>query len=166
MGYDGLTQSVDRNCGSPGLPNHMSVKPGDKYIFSNSGDGSRMLSLGWSGLEPWGVWSNGKSSMLNFKYEQPLSTDQTVTFVANIFAPKDMSQEVIFILNGQKIHSQVLNANASGQSIKVVIPSELVNNRAGIVELQLSYSNPISPKELNLSADDRILAFGLIEVKF
>jgi hypothetical protein len=162
----GLTQSVDTNCGLPGLPNHMSVKPGDRYFFSNSGDGSRMLGSGWSGRESWGVWSNGKSSILKFKYEQLLNTEQTVTFVANIFAAKDKSQEVVFILNGQKIHSQVLSTNTSGQSIKVVIPSELVNNRAGIVELQLSYSNPVSPKELNLSSDDRILAFGLIEVKF
>ena len=125
-----------------------------------------MLSSGWSGLESWGVWSNDKNSVLKFKFEQPLIKDQVVTFVGNIFAPKDMSQEIVFVLNGQEIHSQVLSGNISGQSIKVVIPSELVNDRSGVVELQLKYSSPISPKELNLSTDDRSLAFGLIEIKF
>jgi hypothetical protein len=162
----GLKQSEDKNCGSPGLPNYMSVKPGERYNFSISGDGSRMLSSGWSGLEAWGVWSNDKNSVLKFKFEQPLIKDQVVTFVGNIFAPKDMSQEIVFVLNGQEIHSQVLSGNIGSQSIRVVIPSELVNDRSGIVELQLKYSSPISPKELNISTDDRSLAFGLIEIKF
>jgi hypothetical protein len=162
----GLKQSEDKNCGSPSLPNYMSVKPGASYNFSISGDGSRMLSSGWSGLEAWGVWSNDKNSVLKFKFEQPLIKDQVVTFVGNIFAPKDMSQEIVFVLNGQEIHSQVLSGNISGQSIRVVIPSELINDRSGVVELLLKYSSPVSPKELNLSTDDRSLAFGLIEIKF
>ena len=77
-----------------------------------------------------------------------------------------MSQEIVFVLNGQEIHSQVLSGNISSQSIRVVIPSELVNARSGVVELQLKYSSPVSPKELKLSTDDRSLAFGLIEIKF
>ncbi len=158
----GLAQSEDKTCGVPGKVNYFKVKNQEKFTFSSFIDRNRVLGMGWSVPEDWGIWSEGPTSSLKFQFTDTLSKKETLVLIGSIFLDENIGQEISFVINEKTVLVQKLENNDKLHTFKIDLPIDLINNNDGVVELLLKYKHPISPKQLNLSGDTRELAFGLI----
>ena len=141
------------------------ASPGIKYSFSNTSGGLNGLHAGWSEPEAWGVWSIGKSSTLKFVYPKQVDKEQSIIFEGIQFPNGTYNQRLDIKANGIRIGTHSFSKTSEIESFRITIPAYLVNERSGVVSVTLSYSNPVSPKSLSSSNDDRVLAFGLVSVR-
>lgn len=147
-------------------PSTLRASSGIKYSFANTGDGVDGLYAGWSEPEAWGVWSSGKTSTIEFVYPKQVNKDQFITFEGIQFPDGTNDQRLDIRANGIRVGTYSFSETSRIDSFRVMIPAYLVNERNGVVSVTISYSNPVSPKSLNLSTDDRVIAFGLVSVRF
>jgi len=108
------------------------------------------LLSGWNAIEPWGVWSQGKTSNICFVILE--KTDLTLRFDFDLFpSPTRFNVEV----NGFKIESY-----ESIGRCEIIIPvkKEYLTEKDGEfpVNIQFNIENPLSP-----SRDKRIIGIGL-----
>ena len=126
-------------------------KISDEYVFS------------MGKAESWGRWSlNGVSELM-----LPVSeTDKDLKLVFNVrvFAlNKITNQSVRIFVNGTYITDWCFTAGKPLPKTEFVVPKNILN-KSGI-KIRFEYSNPMSPKELGLSADSRCLAIGFESFK-
>ena len=117
---------------------------------------------GWQ-LDPeeWGIWSQGASSELYFRI--PAGTRLRLISIKGrpFLAPNQgiKSQRVEIFVDSVQVASHTLTED---RMFDIKIPVDTV--AAPMLRIRLEYSNPKAPVELGLSLDDRILAFGLVQL--
>jgi hypothetical protein len=119
------------------------------------------LSFGWSGQEPWGVWSEAPRTELLF----PAPGDvRSVTVDANVFVPTGHTQRITILLNGTPVHREVLAGNAA--TIDIPLSEELRQrvNEDGYIAMRFRLPDTISPRDAGVSGDHRRIALGLKSV--
>ncbi|MGK9252802.1 DUF7024 domain-containing protein [Paenibacillus humicus] len=120
-----------------------------------------MFISGWNSEEEWGRWSEGRESKINLSLVEQPQNDSTLTFSANIFAPLE-NLKFNAKVNGEV--NQEFSFNAGYHKFSLKIPRENIiknNNKLSIV---FEINNPISPKEANVSNDERNIGIGLIDI--
>jgi hypothetical protein len=160
----GLTQSKDGSCGVFALPEVFEIRIPSSIDFSSGGNGANTLVSGWSSPEAWGIWSEGKESVLRFKVIQALRADLNVTLSGSPFESPTGVQEVEIVVNGQLVSKISTPSRSSKTSFNFSVPKELISRNDNRVELLIKVSNPTSPLELGISNDPRKLGFGLVSV--
>ena len=137
------------------------VKLGQKIIFSPEGQGRAFIQLpGWSFIEPWGVWSDGKIASLAF----PLSPDLqhralTLDLMLRPFISSVLPvQKIEFWVNGQLLKTESLNFP---EAKKVILDIPALLNKQDILKINLRLPDAMSPKALGLGNDTRRLAVGI-----
>ena len=126
-------------------------------IVGNKQSFSAFFETGWSIIEAWGRWSEGKRSVLHLNLSEVPDSDLLVTFDANIFA-KD---ELIFSVsvNGAAVGN--FSLPGGGQIFSVSVPKNNVIEADGELKIVFDIQNPESPADVGLSADPRKLGIGL-----
>ncbi|PKL06572.1 MAG: hypothetical protein CVV53_03575 [Spirochaetae bacterium HGW-Spirochaetae-9] len=137
----------------------ISFKKGD----GQSDEGQNYLTEGFSGIEPWGVWSEGRSSTMSFSVD---SKDLvSFSFQVQPFLPKaGLSLSVTVKMNGTKLDvwefksGEAVPVNKTLTIQKAMLPAD------GRLALRFEYSVTNSPVGLGMSSDSRQLALGFISV--
>lgn len=127
---------------------------------SHRGDTS-VLGSGWSGPEPWGVWSNSQSGRLSLgaasldyaKMKAPLLLITGRLYIT----PKAPTQRINVLVNGKPALGVVVNYPQTKVTLAVPLPPGTDEAQ----ELEIQTPDAISPAQLGYSGDARALAFGL-----
>lgn len=113
---------------------------------------------GWSNLEPWGVWSNGKFSEILI-YAGESSNLYEVTFQIKGYTPtEDPVRKVKITANGRLIGELDLSDETETQNYTFQFNTKPDEE---FIYFGLLISNPISPYELDRGYDVRRLGIGL-----
>lgn len=158
---------------APEKPSYFSVKPEDLARLApvlNAGtmigpDAIRQfLSSGWSGDEPWGVWSEGAHSTLRFRATSDIPSGSSLRILATGFWAGDHQRlKITSHVNGSDELEFTFSADqAQPLSINLPLP-ELKSDDP--VTIDLYYEEPVSPAELGISPDRRKLAIGIVELE-
>ena len=149
---------------------YVTAKNGDALIGRGSSlnfaidwqDRHKFIKEGWSGRESWGgIWSNGPKAVIKL----PLSESVSLIEVnAQAFVtPKNSNQIIKVSINGIPQPQFTLSKFHNNQFIIPIPQSE--REKRGI-EIEFSFPNAVSPKQLGLGDDDRKLGIGLKTMVF
>lgn len=130
------------------------VKPYFVDFRSSSWAGVLTAARGLFPHENWGAWSSNKSVVLEFDNALPRNVIVHLTAIA--FGP---NVGKVFTM---QLGSQAKTFSLSETAHEVSIPFEDV---AGAKTLTILIPNPTSPSEIGLSADERKLGIGLVELR-
>ncbi|MDN7931015.1 hypothetical protein QZM52_06870 [Burkholderia metallica] len=137
------------------------VGGGDMLSFDNAGSGKLYLSSGWSSPESWGTWSDAPDASIVLPLKK--GGIDTISIKANALvnaARKEQSVDVF--VNGLSSGSVVLSASNDNR-FDIRVPENALSGtgRAELLTLDFKFRDPVSPKALGISGDDRRLAMGL-----
>jgi hypothetical protein len=128
-----------------------------KIINSNSNN--LFLASGWYPIEPWGVWSKDNESVLYVKLgNNLLQRSLQLTIENDLYKTHD---NTTVLINDKKLGDYLLEGRKS-----IVIPSDYLTDKAGLVKIQFNHSNVKSPLEYGDNQDERKLKFALKSLQF
>jgi len=130
---------------------------------------SALLICGWD-LEHWGMWANHKIARMAIA----LPTEKTANlFIAatSAYASKTKPQHVDIYLNGQWTQQVMLGKNADNiisipLSMSALYPASSSERPIKNLILEFRTLNPINPKKMNISDDNRNLGIGISSLQF
>jgi hypothetical protein len=136
---------------------------GDKIIFSSQGRGRADFMLeGWGYSENWGTWAIAPQAKLIFNF--PSSKPKKMVINAKAFlAPKHLQQEIEVWGNGSLLDKATLK-KIDGNLIEVILPDQVMANP--IFYLEFRSINPVSPKNMGIGTDERLLGIGVQSIQF
>ncbi len=123
-----------------------------------------LLTQGWSSDEAWGVWSAGTSSSLSYRVTPTTVGRTTVILRGNPFlAGRHQALRIRASVNGvQALDTLVTPAQALPLALRIPVTSRQPGE---VVHIVLNYETPVSPAKIGISADQRLLAFGLTSLE-
>lgn len=131
--------------------------PGQVQTFNHS---SRQMTHGWSTPESWGTWSEGRQAQIVLRIT-PEARSVVIDAMAFIL-PQHPAQRVIVSLNGEQVLSARLT-QAQGNHLQIPI-SAAIRQRLAVddqVTIELQLPDAISPQQLGLNDDARVMGLGL-----
>ncbi|WP_175796560.1 MULTISPECIES: hypothetical protein [Burkholderia] len=136
----------------------------DSLFFFDSANGKLYLGSGWSNSESWGTWSDAREAFVIL----PLKGNNVreISLEANALVnARHWEQMVDVSMNGVDAGSITLNA-ASNNHFDIRIPEKALSGigQSKILRLDFGFHDAISPKELGINGDERMLAIGLISL--
>jgi hypothetical protein len=138
------------------VPVSRRIARGETVGFATGSRGSDMCLFGWSDPEPWGVWSDGAEAMLQF---DPPEGVEAVEIELSPFVP-DQAHPLEMTLcprAGSPLESASFEFH-SGEAVVIEVP---VPPGGGTVELLFRFPQRVSPHQLGLGDDQRLLGVGL-----
>jgi hypothetical protein len=140
------------------------VRPGDKFEIESL---KSVLGIGWSQIEPWGVWSNGRIASLLFEVESFGSRDVILKMGSHGFLTESHANiEVDVFVNDLKVKVLEYRLDKPNRSSTIQFSAKLCEAKSKFCEVQFKVRNPRSPASLGLSSDERLLGIGLTSVSF
>jgi ABC-type multidrug transport system ATPase subunit len=129
----------------------------------NSPDHDRYLEYGWhESNETWGVWSIGSEAQIQLP--MPNASTESISFLVNALVTQDHPvQRVEIELNGEVQTILELRA-ADDNRFGIPIPYAMQHDKK--IEITLRFLDAVSPAELGINNDLRVLALGLKEIRF
>lgn len=114
-----------------------------------------ILQHGWSAIEQEFVWSIGNEAevLLNFRNTEP----RQVIFDLSAFLPKDGSEQKLRVLLNGKSQKE-LTFSRSADRIQVAVD---LGEATSVSRIRFEILQPISPKQVGMSGDDRKLGIAL-----
>ncbi len=115
---------------------------------------------GWSGLEPWGAWTEGKLSSLLFSLPEEMK-GRPLRMEAKLRAlvSGSHSQRMTLRINGEKLGYWLITQENAPLLLNMEIPARLTGG--GRLLLQLELPDATSPKTLGSGEDGRQLGVGV-----
>lgn len=135
-----------------------SLEVGRRYRVGADRPGNFVLRTGWSGLEPWGVWSNGSPAVL----AMPCDDGRTIKSVVLEFRVFERQSIAVKGLDGRMLWQGAVE----GAEASLEFPFDQMQCRSGQALVSIDISNPTSPSERGMSNDRRKLGIGLSAVTF
>ena len=119
-----------------------------------------LLDRGWSYPEKWGTWSEGDFSRIRFKLPVGHRNVGTLIIKSTFFVTeKNDNSQMEVVLNGINLGNYYADKNRS------LLEFEVNNLKEGNNTLDFKYSNIISPNELKISDDKRLIYLGISSFK-
>ena len=136
---------------------------GEKIIFSSQARGRDDFMIeGWGYGEDWGTWAVAPQAKLIFNF--PTSKPKKMVINAKAFlAPKHLQQEIEIWGNGSLLGKATLK-KSDGNQIELTLPDQVMANP--ILNLEFRSINAVSPKDMGLGTDERLLGIGLQSIQF
>ena len=137
---------------------------GHLYTVRQGGDGNFILNSGWSALEAWGVWTEGRGASLLIPCLTPDETalHTKILLKLNGFAHASRKgTKLVIDIDSQKLFEGFINNET--QEIKLALPESKCSR--GNVSLRLYIVDPASPHSLSGASDKRLLGVGLTGFK-
>lgn len=133
---------------------------GREVFFDQADPGKTALAKGWADPEQWGTWSEGADAEMVFRAPE---TARSIRLEASAFlVPGHAQQQVDVLVNDVPAVVSILD-KSDGNVIELSL-TPLMQQRVatqGYFRLQLHFANAVSPQQLGLNDDARILAVGL-----
>ena len=123
-------------------------------------DARQIKGYGWSWPEIFGVWSEGSPVRLVIPLPNPKPTQLTINCRA-LITQNHLSQKIQLFINDKLMGNFILQ-NAENNVLTVPIEKNELQN---YVVLKFVFPEKIlSPKDLGISPDDRLLGVGLVSI--
>ena len=137
---------------------------GERIIFSQNASGSRDFLLGgWAPYgEDWGTWSDGNNTHILLPIPQG-SPKQLELELRALVNTKHPTQNIEIWINGTFV-KKVSLSQFEGNRITLNLPASNSGNE--YLNLDFKLLNPVRPKDLGMSLDDRLLGVGIVGVIF
>ena len=143
-------------------PNLISTKIGEPISFSADGFGALLLnSPNWSVPETWGTWAIGNEANLTVSLPQSNTTFLAIS-IRPFITSNHPTQEIEIVVNNQSRGRLVLREGNDS----VTLPIGKLDQLAGRLNITFKFQNPISPKDVGLGGDERLLSIGLMQLVF
>lgn len=121
------------------------------------GDGGSVLGEGWSGREPWGVWSESPVTTLVLPCDDSQFYGPSKPFTLALrLRPFNRQSIVISTSAGMAWQGAITEID---QEVLLALPA--ASCRQGLYTIRLQIPDAVSPLKLGLSADGRQLGIGL-----
>ena len=118
------------------------------------------MRSGWSVKEPWGSWTNGREAILAFRLPGSAQLDLVLEADAFAFVTPAHSQTVEIVANGTKVGEWFFSATSPQVIHPLIIPAEAFRQSDTLL-ISFRLPDAISPHELGISEDRRVLGLGL-----
>ena len=130
--------------------------------FTRSTNAAQLFLLdSWGFEEDWGVWTVGESASIVL----PIPNNATkLNLEINAFISHLHRTQEIEILSNYQALQKISLIKPYGNKIQIMLDKKTIAN--SYIQIQLKLLNPISPKSLGMSNDDRRLGVGLVSAKF
>ncbi|SDA89637.1 hypothetical protein SAMN03159443_04287 [Pseudomonas sp. NFACC15-1] len=141
-------------------PTAAPLELGHTVRFDQRDSGTAYLAKGWADAEQWGTWSEGTYAEIVWRATTPV---HSVRLEASAFlAPGRTQQKVIVLINGQQASTHTLD-QSEGNILEIPVTPTMQQRVAdqGFLKMQLQFADAISPQQLGLGDDARVLAVGL-----
>jgi hypothetical protein len=124
--------------------------------------GSLVLGEGWSGLEPWGVWSEGHRAVLYLKGE---NAGEILIEARGAISEIHPSLKTQFRIGSSETHFVFSLPETRFAQIKLPIPAELAG--APVIRIEMGIEAPKTPFEQTggVSTDCRRVGIGLSSIQ-
>jgi len=134
---------------------------GDDLNFYKNEPPLKCAVYGWSGLEPWGMWSDGREGHIYIQFEAIPRTDLILSAdIIGFTGEAHPRQDINILANGSPVGRWVFTYGESERERKLLIPMKVFREET-ILKLTFEILNPQSPKNLGLWDDARLLGIGL-----
>ncbi|GAA3402992.1 DUF7024 domain-containing protein [Paenibacillus hodogayensis] len=123
----------------------------------------KFLGTGWSHMEEWGTWTDGEWANVFFVMNKDaINADQVLTINATAFSKQGPRKINIFI--NQKLLQEISVEPEIQQELKVKIPKNFIE-ADGFLHLQFQSKDLVSPKQLGISEDNRLIGLWVHSLK-
>lgn len=136
----------------------------ERYYKSTDGDSlaKHLVPSGWSFPEKDGIWSDGFYSEIIFHIDEPIIGK---SLILEYYCFHHKNHELNYAVNINKKKKLCFNSNSSDLIVnKIIFDDIFCENEAKIV-IGFDFINPVSPLELDISEDSRLLGIFLISYK-
>jgi hypothetical protein len=129
---------------------------GDTLVFGENGNVDEYLVEGFSWKENWGQWNDKKRNVMHIQLYRTPKTNVFVRINSRLHTIKGYidHQTVKISANAQFIEEKILTSG----NWSFIIPKKYVPDRN--LRLSFEYPDAVSPSELGLSDDTRLLSVG------
>jgi hypothetical protein len=138
----------------------------DGFLSFRRGDaGDRYLLHGWAWPEPWGTWSDGHEAVIHLKLKKAPTEKLAlhISGLAAVLKEKHPLQRIDVIINNYKLWT--IERNSLEEKTHVIfIPKYIYHKTNGKIEIILRFPDAVSPADLGLNEDRRMLSFGLTKL--
>ncbi|MDA3133962.1 hypothetical protein EGT71_02275 [Atlantibacter subterranea] len=132
----------------------------ENVIEFNSNTISSIYTLdGWSRPESWGIWTSGNTARLSL----PASHKMTISFNAFVVPNLHDSVKITFSCNNTNL-GKFETTSFYGNNVSLDT-SSCQKDHKGYIQLQIHVANPVSPQQLSMSNDNRVLGIGLTKIE-
>ncbi|MEL3888635.1 hypothetical protein V6B08_00080 [Ferrovibrio sp. MS7] len=135
----------------------LTINTGQRYKVGMDQPGNFLLRSGWSGIEPWGVWSEGAQAAIALPCDDDRFNAKEMFLGFRVFEKQTLTVKEA---NGAVLWS----GQVAGAAASVKFDMRRENCQSGQYLILLDISNPTSPSELGPSNDRRKLGIGLVEM--
>lgn len=122
-----------------------------------------LLTKGWSRVESWGVWSDGRSAQLTLPiHANEFPSGAQIEIEAIGFAPRKL-QQVTFVAPG--VEPMTIQLGSQHHTVVIAVPSSALSAKRPL-EIRLEIPDAVSPNALGVSTTDpRELGVGLLSLQ-
>jgi hypothetical protein len=142
-----------------------SLAVGQAVSFIAGSDAKRFLGDGWSGLEPTGVWTNGHRARIILQLPAEAGTDLELVLGSHAYiTPGHPVLEVVFTARNERLGARLFRHGVRSRVVPIPLTIPLtgaVVDTQGRVVLDIEIDHPVSPKELGVGSDARLLGLHL-----
>ena len=135
---------------------------GTKVSFGTGGNSEPLRVSGWSGTESLSTWTEGTSAVLAMRVSP--TTDRVVLQMKLAGLTKDPElpfQPVEVYVNDRKVADWQV---AKPAGFNAAIPQEMTKS-GGLLRITLKMPKAVSPRELNMSTDPRVLGVSCFDLQ-
>jgi hypothetical protein len=145
--------------GKSSIPN---LNLSERYYFNSSDLIQRTLIQGWSGIEDWGVWSDGDESVLKFSIDHASADSAKINLDYILFNNNPTSETVLQIKSIKGVVVDEINYDEAASNQNKTLALSDFRIQDGSYTLVFHFLNLKSPKELGVTEDSRKIGIGLI----
>ena len=141
-------------------PTAAPLEAGHTVRFDQRDSGTAYLAKGWADAEQWGTWSEGTDAQIVWRATTPV---HSIRLEASAFlVPGHSQQKVTVLINGLPASAHTLE-KSEGNILEIPVTPSMQQRIAaqGFLRMQLQFADAISPQQLGLGEDARVLALGL-----
>ncbi len=139
---------------------------GEIYLPSSNPSFKQFLDETWATPEKWGAWSTSSTAYIRFKAPDvlgPLIVD--IDYTA-FLAGSHEALTIIPSINGHDRSPIVAKPNNIPSNMVITISVNELKERDGVIEISFNLDHPMSPSQLGISPDGRLLGIGLTKLTF
>lgn len=133
------------------------------FRFAAGTPSAELLRSGWSGLEPWGVWSDGPIATLKLPTPKPAQAIEIAIQLRPFLPPGVTTLAVDISVNDVVTVHAELAGLAPVSEIVISVQADVI--RGGDIELTFRIPKPHRPVDFGMGGDTRRLGIGLESVE-
>ena len=123
--------------------------------------GLPFFESGWSVIEPWGIWSDGREAVLSFPVSSVAPTGLSLEVDGHAYLADHVPQQRVIVQAGGQEVGEWTYSVSNPSSIKTVAFPKDASAQGRPVTVTLKFPDAASPK----GSDHRLLGIGIVRMR-